>query len=105
MKSQGLPIQTIVILILVLVTLAVFLVFVFGISSKGTVQTHEQGNFAKCQTICTEISAYAKDNDDVENLADVKKFCDVPCDHYISCNPNGICGAPIDCSLGTPVCS
>jgi len=105
MKAQGLPITTIVLIVLAVVSLVVILLFFFGVFQQGKSTTQEQGNFAKCNAICTKIIAYSpKNQNEVINLATQFKYCNLQCDKYIKCNIESA-NCEITCAGTTPSCS
>ena len=59
MKSQGLPLQTIVILVLVIVALAAILMFFFGGFGKSGASLNDQQALSLCQSRCTRARALA----------------------------------------------
>ena len=61
MKSQGLPLQTIVILVLVIVALAAILMFFFGGFGKSGGSLNDQQALATCQSRCSRAKAIASE--------------------------------------------
>ena len=97
MKSQGLPLQTIVILVLVIVSLAAILMFFFGGFGKSGASLNDQQALSKCQSRCTRARTFAialdKDQDNINNTIEKSSFCNttvvegsgVRCDKITSC--------------------
>lgn len=87
MKSQGLPMTTIVLLILVIIVLVGVAIFFFTGFGEGQEGLAEQITLSKCQSECAKIQAGASPNS--------TNFCrgyggDADCDEYMSClNPQG----------------
>lgn len=105
MKAQGLPITTIVLIVLAVVSLVVILLFFFGVFQQGKSTTQEQGDFAKCNAICTKIIAYSpKTQGEVINLASKFDYCKLSCNKYIVCNVESV-SCTITCAGTAPACS
>ena len=104
MKSQGLPIRTIVIVIMILIALAVVILFSIESTSRSKAGVDEQATLSKCNSICAKISAIAQTKDDVISIATEEGFCDLNCPDYITCTPD-LCSGALTCSGNTPVCS
>ena len=97
--------QTIVIMIIILIVIVAVIMFVMSAMNTDKDQTGEQANFAKCQAICSKITAFAESRGDVVRMADDNDFCELGCDKYISCNPNDLCSAgSITCSGSSSSC-
>ena len=99
MKSQGLPIQTIVILVLVIVSLAAILMFFFGGFGKSGSSLNDQQALATCQSRCTRARTFAMglekgtDNTNASYVVGNSSFCNetsvegqnLKCDKITSC--------------------
>ena len=77
MKSQSLPMQTIVLIILIIIVLATVLLFFFSTFAKNKQTTDVQTFISHCNTIASQIQGdYPKTFSDVETDAGNKGFCD-----------------------------
>lgn len=106
MRAQGLPITTIVLIIIAIAVLAgVVLLFYFG-WFKPQSSVGEQEMISKCQSLCAQIQAHnPKTKSDAASYADT--FCSFNCSDYVTCRvtlqEGGEC--IIDCSGTSPSCS
>ncbi len=89
MRAQGLPITTIVLIIIAIAVLAgVVLLFYFG-WFKPQSSVGEQEMISKCQSLCAQIQAHnPKTKSDVTNYLD--GFCSYKynCSDYVTCRIN-----------------
>ena len=103
MKSQGLPITTIVLIVIILVTLIAVSIFFFSGFGKTSKQLSPSISIAKCQSICSNAKSMAANMDySSSNEASIKeksKFCENNCSEVVSCRvtwKNGVT-TTLDC--------
>ena len=92
-KSQGLPLQTIVILVLVIVALAAILMFFFGGFGKSGASLNDQQALSKCQSRCTRARAIALGTTTDTSIGTDSDYCSEltvegeskKCDQIMSC--------------------
>ncbi|MCD6576242.1 MAG: hypothetical protein J7K73_03720 [Nanoarchaeota archaeon] len=105
MKSQGLPMQTIVLIVIIVVTMAVVIMFFYTSFNKSKQPTEDQGKYANCQAICTQINSESPTTSDrVVSLANNLNYCDKNCDDYLACYVD-TAGCIISCSASGASCS
>ncbi|MCD6576243.1 MAG: hypothetical protein J7K73_03725 [Nanoarchaeota archaeon] len=90
MKSQGLPMTTIVLIIIAVVVLAVVLVFFFGGLSKPKENIYSTTDLATCQNYCLEAQNLATNSwkpssgGDCSNPTTIR-FCQSGCNTKMVC--------------------
>ncbi len=86
MKSQGLPMQTIVLVVIAVVVMVAVMLFFFTSMKSGEKPTKQQGEFANCQAICTQINSESPTTAaKAASIADGLNFCSKKCDEYLTC--------------------
>ena len=92
MKSQGLPIQTIVLIVIAIVALAAIIIFFFGGFAKSTSGVDTQTTLSECQSYCQRMNIIASkikwlsSTDCKADVSDqVPEYCSNSCNDYMSC--------------------
>lgn len=93
-KAQGLPMQTIAIIIIVILVLVGVLLFFFGAFGESGGVASEQAATAECQTRCVQLNV--KYGSGVDGVTDLNKFCEPitisgetrHCDEFVACEIN-----------------
>ncbi len=87
MKSQSLPIQTIVMIIIVIVVLAAVLIFFYSQFSKNNSIQNRQTFSSRCQTIVSQIQGSNPQNEnDVISRANALNYCKKDPSTGLRCN-------------------
>ena len=78
--------QTIVLIVIAVVVMVAVMLFFFTSIKSGEKPTKQQGEFANCQAICTQINSESPTTSSaVISLADNLNFCSKGCDGYLTC--------------------
>ena len=86
MKSQGLPITTIVLIVLGISVLAAVLIFFLGGFGQGSSSVNTFQCQQWCTTINTQIEAGMLDPDGFRNYKVVNDYCNNKCNNTMICN-------------------
>ncbi|HDQ59994.1 MAG TPA: hypothetical protein ENN30_02260 [Candidatus Woesearchaeota archaeon] len=86
-KAQGLPITTIVLMVIILVTLVALALFFFSGFGRTSKQVDPGIAIAQCQSRCNRAKALAPYETDINNVKTKSGFCeDYDCNEYVECN-------------------
>lgn len=86
MKSQGLPISTVALILIILITGAIAIMFFYGMMTSGKNATSESTDLSECQQICSKIQTTHPDNaGDAATAAHSFGYCDKGCNTKLSC--------------------